>query len=276
MAKFRMLSENFYNIHQFSGHTITASTYQVTNEPWRVGTGRRSARNAWIAPTTGTQTIKVECDQVRAADTVALDRGHNLTSFSVQFTNSTSAGWATAKTITLPSKSFPNQKLTEGARTPEGAYIVRFGTSTGMPAAKFWRLSCATTAGGNVKVVGAYLGKSFGPAANAVRPWDDDTIEMARSEVASPEFWTAGARVAIRRSGNLNVRLTDAEGDLARYHVRDLYWRGELAWITPNEDDAERTVLANAPSGTRALTYPEDWPTRVLALDWVEHQPKPR
>lgn len=276
MARFRMLSENFYNIHQFSGHTISASTYQVTNEPWRVGTGRRSARNAWIAPTTGTQTIRVTCDQVRAADTLVLDRGHNLSTVDVQFTNSTAAGWSTAKSVTIPSKTYPNLKLTEGCKTPEGAYIVRFGTSTGTPAAKHWRLSCATTSGGNVKVVGAYLGKSFSPAANALRPWDDDTLEMQRSEVASPEFWSAGSRVAIRRSGAFTVRLTDAEGDYARYHVRDLFWSGELAWITPNQDDAQRTVLTNAPSGTRGLAYPEDWPTRVLGIDWVEYQPKPR
>lgn len=276
MARFRMLSENFLNIHQFGAHTITASTYQGGNEPWRVGTGRRSDRNAWISPTTGTQWVKVTCDQVRAADTLALDRGHNLASVSVQFTNSTAAGWTTAKTITLPSASFSNLSMTDGCRTPEGAYVQQFATSTNTPAAKFWRLSCATTAGAKVKVVGAYLGKSFSPSANALRPWDDEVIEMQRAEVASPELWTAASQVASRRIGSVNVRLTESEADQARYHVGDLYWRGELAWITPNENDAQRTVLATAPSGARGMAYPGEWPTRVLSLEWAEHQPKPR
>lgn len=276
MARFTMLSENFFNIHTFRGHTITASTFQAGNEPWRVGTGRRSSRNAWISPTTGSQYVRVDCDEVRAADTLVLDRGHNLASVSIQFTNSTAAGWGTAKAVTLPTKTYPNLKLTEGARTPEGAYIVQFGTSTGTPVAKHWRILCATTATGKPKVVGAYLGKSFSPAADALRPWDDDTVEMQRTEVVSPEYWTAGSRVAVRRVGSLQTRLTDAEGDFARYHVRDLYWQGELAWFTPNVDDAQRTVLGTAPSGARGLTYPEDWPTRVLGIEWVEHQPKQR
>lgn len=276
MSRFRVLAENFFNVHQFGAHVITASTYQSGNEPWRVATGRRSPRNAWIAPTTGAQTIRVTCDQVRAADMLALDRGHNLVSVDVQFTNSTANGWSTYKSITLPTASYPNQKLTEGARTPEGAYVIRFATSTALPVALNWRLSCATTAGGNVKVVGAYLGLSFSPEKGGLRPWDDETIQMQRAEVASPELWTAAARVADRRTGTLTTRLTDIEGEQARYHFVSRYWKGELSWVVPDENDAGKAVLANSPSGSNGLPYPNDWPTRVLSFAWEEHQPKPR
>lgn len=274
----RILSENYYNVFQFSGHVVTASTYTVGNEPWRVATGRRQGRSAWISPTTGTQWIRTTCDEVRAADMLALDRGHNVATVSVQFTNSTAAGWSTFKSITIPSGvSTPGTRLIDGVRTVEGAYIRRFATTTAMPVAKHWRLSCATTgAGAKVKVVGAYLGKSWSPSAEPIRPWDDETIQMQRSEIASPELWTTPSRVASRRVGTATVRLTDAEGQQARLFVQNRFWKGELAWITPNENSAETTVLAVAQSGVRGLSYTSNWPNRVLELDWVEHQPAPQ
>ena len=275
MATFRMLSENFFNTHQFASHTITASTYQAGNEPWRIGTGRRSSRNAWIAPTTGEQTVKVTCDQVRGADMIALDRGHNIQTLKVQFTNSTAAGWTTHETITIPTATYGNSRLSDspGARTPDGSWVYRFATTVNMPVAKNWRLAVSTTAGAFPKIVGAYLGKSF--SAEALRPWDDDTIQMQRAEVSSPELWTAASQVAARRVGTLSARLSDKQGDQARYHIGNRFWRGDVAWIVPHEDQAERAALATAPAGANGMPY-DQHPTRVLSLGWVEHQPKPR
>ena len=269
MTQFRMLAENFFSKAQFSGHTITASTYMSGNEPWRVGTARRSARNAWATASTGTHTLRVTCDQVRAADMLALDRGHNLSTCDVQFTNSTAAGWTTHKSITLSTSFTPNTRLRDGTRTEEGAYVVRFGTSTGMPAAKNWRLSVTST--GAPKIVGAYLGLSF--AATGLLPWDDDARTIQRAEVVSPELWTVSARVASRRTGTLSARLSELQAEQARYHVGSRFWKGEVAWIVPDENSAEKAVLANAPSGSNGMAYSER--NRALSMPWVEYQPKP-
>lgn len=271
----RILSENYFNNFQFSGHTITASTQQTGNEAWRVGTGRRSARNYWTTASTGAKTIQVQCDQVRSADVLALDRGHNLSTVTVEFTNSTAAGWTTCRTITLPTATYPHTSISDGARMPDGSYICRFAASSAVPAAVNWRLTCTPTTGAP-KVVGAYLGRSFSPAAEPLRPYAHGSVQMLRDEVASPEFWTAGSRVAYRHTGSASVRLTEAEGDSAQLWIENRYWKGELAWITPDERAAEQSVLVTAPSATRTLAYPTDWRHRVLALDWVEHQPKPR
>ena len=274
MSTFRMLTENFFNIHQFPDHTITASTYQAGNEPWRVGTSRRSARNAWISPTTGEQTLTVECDQVRAADTLVLDRGHNGVSVKIQYTSSTASGFTTLENVTIPTATYTNSKIsdTPGVRTAEGAWLYRFATSVNMPAATHWRLAVSSSASGP-KVVGAYLGLSF--AATALRPYDDEVIQTQRAEVASPEFWSAASRVATRRTGSIVSNLTDLQGDQARYHVGDLFWRGEYGWIVPSDTQADRAVLGFAPSGTRGMPY-ADARLRTLNLDWSEHQPKPR
>ena len=269
MSRFRVLTENYFNVHQFSGHTITASTGTTSgHEPFRVATGRRKSRNSWIAGTTGDAWLRVTCDQVRAPDMIALD-GHNLAGETValQYTSSTAGGWASKFSVTIPTVTLPNASLdSPGAYCEDGLWLHKFASSGDLPAATDFRIYVSALGGNEKAQIGlAWLGKSFSPAGNTLRPFDDEPVVYER-----------GARVESFRAGTFTARLTDREGDQARYHIADLMWRGETAIVVPHPNNAERSVVAKVPSGSRSMPYPDDWPLRVLAVDWVEHDPKIR
>ena len=80
MAGPRFLTENFWNLDQFAGHTLTAEEETTGNEAWRVGTGRRvggTIRNYWTPTMTNSDTwIECKCDRTRAANMLVIDRSH--------------------------------------------------------------------------------------------------------------------------------------------------------------------------------------------------------
>ena len=269
MADFRVLSENYFNVHQFNAHAITASTASqvVGRESWRVGTGRRTTKNGWTG-STGTSWIRTACDQLRAPDMIALD-GHNMAGttavVALQYTSSTASGWQTRFSYKLPNVTYQNTRLTDspGARAEDGLWVHRFATTSTLPVATDFRIQISGSTFAP-KIGLAWLGRSF--TAKGLRPWEDESRTLAR-----------GSRVVSVLSGSLSARLNDLQGEQARYHVGDLAWSsGDPFIIVPHPDQAERAQVGFAPDGTRSMPYPTDWTHRVLEFDWVEHKPRPR
>ncbi len=282
MAGPRFLAENFFNLDQFGGHTLTAEEETTDNEAWRVGAGRRVGgviRNYWT-PTTANSTSWVECacDRARAADVLIVDRGHNLDGVVVNLEISDDNYTTTTEifSVTLPSNVYANSRMsdTPGAKTTEGAYVISFPYHV----AKYWRVFVAAMGAGlKPQIPGMYLGKSFAPTNNPPRPWDDEPTKLAYESIQSDVLWTASSRKAKRREASVQMFMdSDAEMDKARYHFRSLYQRGDLMWYVPDTDRAERAWLAEAPPGSDSQVYGTDFGNRIVSVAMVEHNPKAR
>lgn len=276
----RFLSENFFNSVQFSTHTITAEEEASGSEPWRVGTGRRvggTIRNLWTPTTSNSVTwIQVQCGRLRGADTMVIDRGHNLAGkvVTLQISNDNFTTTTNVLSVTVPTTVVPNSRLTDnpGVRTEEGAFVIGFD----LHAAIYWRLSIPAM-GANLKpqIPGLYLGLGFSPAITPPRPWDDESRRLDFDEIKSPALWVGASRKASRNESVVTLRMnSEAEHDKARYHLGSLYWRGELMWNIPDTDQAERAWLAYAPSGLHQAVATTDYPFRTISLAMLEHEPK--
>lgn len=281
MAGTRILSENFFDVTMFPSHTLTAEEETEGKGVERVGSARRQARDHWTPTTANSETyVQAACDRVRAADTLILDRGHNLGGKTIELRGSFQSSFATYTSVfsvTVPTQVFAGQQLTnkQPVRTEEGAVVVPFA----LQAYPYWRLVISAMGSGlKPQVVGLWLGASFAPAKEPLKPWDDEGRQLVFSETLSPSLWAASERKAQRKSNEgtpMMVRLADEqEYTKARYHVGSLVWRGHVVWYIPDTDQAERAWLGTAPAGTYGMPF-GDRNARDLVLTLVEHEPRP-
>lgn len=277
----QILVENFYNVRQFPSHIIDASEEPGGTEAFRVATGRRTAlTNRWRPATANAQAwIRVRCDVSRAADMIALDRGHNLAGVAgVQLQTSTttdfSAGVTTVASVTIPATASVNGDLSsaDGVTTPEGAWLKSFATTS----AQNWRLLIPAM-GADLRpvVVGLYLGRSYQPGV-LDGPFSDDDLATIAPSHSTAYGYRGGAAPVRQRSGVLRLRLTSdaAYADFER-HIRDNFQRGRPAWIVFDAAKAERAVLAEIPYGEVAglHTHEADYAFRSGTIPFIEREP---
>jgi|APSaa5957512535_1039671.scaffolds.fasta_scaffold12028_2 hypothetical protein len=276
----RFLAESFFDPTMFPSHTLTSSEEATGKEVERVGSARRQARDHWTPTTDNVASwVSVACDRTRYADTFALDRGHNLDGKTVRLRVSDHSDFATyteVATITVPSTVYYGSRLDVGVpvRTEEGAVVCAFNGHAG----KYWRLVVdAMGASTKPKIVGLWVGKSWTPDINPVRPWDDEARELAFDSVVSPSLWSAAERKAQRKSTAVTVRLSgEQEYSDVRYHIHSLYWRGYAMWYVADTNKGERTWLAMSPAGTFGAPFDTAWLNRTIQIPLVEHEPEPR
>lgn len=280
MADPRFLVENFFNVQQFAGHTITAEEETTGNEAFRVGSERRVGgviRNFWTPTTNNSDTwLECKCDRARAANMLVIDRGHNLATETVRLQVSDDNFTTVTEIlgVVIPSNVYANSRLADvpGVKTTEGAWIISFDYHVAL----YWRVFIdAMGAGLKPEIPGMYLGLSFQPTNPSPRPWDDEPQNLVYSSIVSDQLWTSSSRKIKRRETALSMKMTsDVEADRARYHFRALYQGGSLMWYVPDTDRAERAWLGEAPPGIDAAVFPTDYPFRVVELGIVEHNPK--
>ena len=281
MGRPRFLSENFFNTVQFSGHTVSGNQETAGNEAFRVGTSRRSSLNFWTPTSTNaTAYVQAACDRVRVADMLVLDRGHNLAGKTVSLILSNQSSFAASTTLwsfTVPTRSQYGSRLNgpPGAYTEEGAWLYRWVTA----AAKYWRFQVSAMGSGlKPKIVGLNLGLSYRPTRAPTLPWDDESRQLDFQQVQSDTLWVGSNRKSQRRVfGPWAMRMRDDnEYTKVRRHIHELYWRGEFMWVVPDEDQAERALLAFAEPGVYSAGFDGEYPQRTLVLSGSEHQPKVR
>lgn len=275
----RILAENFFSRSAFPDHVVSASEESAGNEAWRVGTGRRHRlTNRWMPATANAEAwIQVTCDQVRAADMIAIDRGHNLAGRTLELRASDDdfQTYETVATLTVPSgPSGGAGHLDHGVWTDEGAYLCRFP----LAAATQWRLVIpAMGAGVRPEIVGLYLGLSYSPGRYLHQPWADEEDELSYIETASDARWVGAGRTSRPRVGELRVRLEDYLAyDLARYHLVGHFGERRPTWIVYDEAEAERAVLAVRPQGRSGFRFDSEWGYRQADIGWIEHEPAVR
>lgn len=276
MGKPRFFAENFFHPLAFPGHTVSANEEATGQEAFRVGNYRRSAADHW-RPTTDNSSawIKVQCDQQRPADMIAIDRGHNLEGETVTLETSEDdfVSSTTVFSLTVPSSLSADTPLSAsaGAYTEEGAWVKSF-TST---SATYWRLTVSAMGAGLVpRIVGLWIGASWQPGFHEARPWHPWGRELDYQEVRGPTVWSAASQVSERYSTEVSLRLENrAQYDVARETVEDWTFRGRPTWYVPDQAKAERSWLGTPPPGTHAFEHAQGWGYMQTTFPLVEHQP---
>jgi hypothetical protein len=267
-----LFAESFFSRTQFPSHAITASSAAAGREAWRVGTGRRSELNSWRASAAGDGWIEVDAFAQRAADMVAIDRGHSLGGKRVVLTCD---GAAVLDLVVPAAATVPGDvDGAAGAVSSEGAWLCRFASTTG----RVWRLQvyAGGAAGYLPEIRGLYLGSSWQLSEYADLPYSDSEYELAYRASVTDALWVGASVIAQRRQGTLLIKLmSSAEIPTAEYHVNTLFGRRRPMWIVHDPLRAERAVLAEMAPGPGGFRREEGWFLPQASLMWVEREPVP-
>ena len=276
MGSPRFLVQSYFNDVQHPTHVISANEEAAGFEAWRVGAARRSPNHYWT-PTTANQAAwnKVDAGSSKPADMLVIDRVHNLGGVANVKLQKSSDNFAAVTvdvaTFTIPtSASADNTALSAGVRTPEGAFLLSF-TST---SERYWRILVPLMGAGlKPQIGGIYLGPIWSPPAINRPHGEDDHAPLAEA-VETPWGWEGRTLTVPRRSGVLTIELIDEASYLvADGHIRDQYVKRPM-WIVVDEAKAERAFLARWPLNERAgFGVPEDYPYRRIQLPYAEYEP---
>lgn len=274
-----VLSENVFNARQFTGHTLSASSEAAGREDWHVADGRRHPDDHWAASAANTEAwIEAQCDRVRGATMLALDRGHNLSGVSgvklqgSQDGDETTPTWFDILEVTIP--SVVGGTLDTGVVTDEGAYLLRFDQEN----FQWWRLFIpAMGAGLAPRVVGLWVGTAWEPGHALQRPYADEDDDLLVRSTATDAGWAGRSTLARRRSGTMRVRLDSFSAyELARYHIVGRYGSGYPSWLIHDDDEAYNAVQAVRPQGRQGFRFERGWGYRRADIQWQEHEPAAR
>lgn len=276
--------ENFFSRRQFPNHVGTGPNNSfgdeetVGAEAYRVADGRRWPGDRWMPVTANVQhTLTVQCDRVRAATMLALDRGHNLAGKEVLLRCSQDGGttWETVVDVVLPTVVGPGALDDAlGCRTEEGAWLIRFPQR----AAPLWQVVVPAMGAGLLpQVVGLWLGQAWAPQDGLRFPTAPDQTEFLVQETVSEAGWRGRNAPGLTRADTLNFK-TGSQGlydyELGRYHIQGLFGAGRPMWICYDDHQAHAAVLALRPGNDRlGFARTPDWFYPTASVPWVEHEP---
>lgn len=274
-----LLADNLGSVLQYPNVSIAdqSGTQGPTGfEAWRPFCARRSALVYWQPGTTNAEAyITIAHSQVRFANCLILDRGHNLAGFPVNIRNSQD-GFATTTTVesvTIPTAPGSQPADANGALTEEGVWIITFPAQ----GAKGWRFDIpAMGTGLQPNIVGLYLGMAYSPAGGLYRPYMEHTSQLAAQEVLTPALWRGRGQRGLARAGTLELRMSDPfEYELARYTLDELFGAGFPMWVCMDQSRAHSAFCATRPTGQGGFVSGGTnwlWPSASVAV--VEHEPR--
>lgn len=265
------LVENLFDVRVFPGHVVTGEDEVAGNEGFRVATYRRHALSYYTPATTNAaRYIEVACDQVRWADCLVLDRGHNLEGETVRVQRSFQSSFATyaEDSFVVPDATSFSSVLIEGSpvRTYEGAVIFPFEGD----AAPYWRFEMdAMGAGLKPQVRGLWLGRRWTPNDPPVMPSDDDQrwSEVGTMRRGRPGTFRFGGREAA-----LRILLDEDEFETARWHLALAWEHGRPVWYVANTNEVENAWLGYDPGGSSSAPF-TNRNARDVLLMLTEYQP---
>lgn len=273
------LVDNLLSVSQYPSVSLSGNEEAVGAEAFHVADGRRSGASYWTPTTANNPAYLTWSDgRLRAADSIALDRGHNLAGYEVllQVSNDNTT-WQTLFDITLPSvTNTAPLDSTVGVRTEEGAWVKRFSLAVGV----YWRFYIPAM-GANLlpAIVGLWVGKSFYPDATNPQPWDfnlplsPDGSSLVGQEQTSEFGWLGRGIQGQRREGLIPLRLTSIwDEDPARYNLIEQYGYGRTMWVAFNDAQANRAFQVIRPQPSMGFTRSPNlyWP--MVELPYQEHE----
>ena len=271
-----VLVENFFSGIQYPDHTISAEEEASGHPVERLANGRRSTDDYWTATTTNSSTwVKVQCDRVRAANMLVLDRGHNLAgkTITIECSQDNFTTTHTIKSaITIPASSSPGAVTdTSGVLTEEGAWVIQFD----LRAALYWRVTIPAMGSGlKPNIVGLWLGLALTLDWPDL-PLDDDADELIVDLTQSDAGWIGNSQAANRRKGGLVLKLNGhAAYDAVRLMLQGHYGMGRPCWLLHDSEQADRALLVRRPSNDQGFRFDTGWGWRQGTLDYIEHEPR--
>lgn len=276
------MADNLYSQRLYPNHTISANEEPTGFEATQVANCRRSSIYRWQASTANADAhLTVRCDQLRSANCLIIDRGHNLAGETVALRGS-SDNFSTYRSIfsvTIP--SVPGGAFTNGVPlvTDEGAVIIPFAAD----AHHDWRVFISAMGAGLVpQIVGLWLGFAFIPATTArlsYLPHDDETFTATFEETASPYGWVGESEGANPRTGILKLKhhANDGFEDIVRWQIMGQWAKARYrAWLIMRRTDApHRAMLVRCQKAP--IDYRDnvrEWPGgRTLEAPFIEDQP---
>lgn len=275
MAKPLLFVENFYSRLQFPGHTVTATEEPSTHELFRAANGRRSPYDYWTGSTANlTQSLQVDCGRVRAANCLAIDRGHNVSAKSLTLyanqDNFSISSEAILNAITIPSASTPGGNADEdnGVRTEEGLWFKRFPQRE----VRYWRTDLLNAASFIPRLVGIQLGYAW-ECEYWTRPVGEGLSRLTGDVSESASGWRARTTPTKQKVLTLKLRLTDfVSYDQARYHLEGHFASGRPMLLVLNQDQADRALQVEV-DGPIGFNYETDYGYEQVTFSCVEHEP---
>jgi hypothetical protein len=275
------LGDNLFSQTQYPLHVITADEEPeepVGHAAALVANGRRHGLNFATATTANDPWfLKAVFDQVRGADMLALDRGHNLAGKQVKLEFSDDdfvTSIQVAVDCTIPSTHGTGSlDDAHGVVTEEGAWLKRFPFRAGAACRVYIP---AMGAGLRPQIVGLWVGVSYSPE-HLFRPSAPDNDFMLVEESVLPSGWRSKGRAAYPRQGAIRLRMSDFFAyERARYHLQFVFGRSWPTWIIHDEDQADRALLADRAGGTELGLVREagaGWAYPQGAIAYVEREP---
>ena len=269
------LAENFFNVAQFPGHTISSvQTPAAGQEAFRVGTARRSVLNVTRNDDPTLQLLVIaETDRLREADTLILDRNHDVFDRSValhvssdNFTTFQTIHSAVVKANVVLGASLNDQ--VHWIVTDENVVIMKFPTVSGF----YWRIAVDPLSSDSGRLGGCYLGKSYNPRHGGRMPFDDEEtwldFGVVRRGVPDND-------VRHGRTGSFGMMMSgEAEWNEARRQFRDLFGKGHPMWIAPDSDMAERMWFGYNAPGSVGAAFSERPQGRTVVITADEYDPR--
>lgn len=275
-----MLAENLLLDAQFVGRLLVADQEASGLTVDRVANGRRHPGDRW-SPTTANadHTIKLTCDELRAANCFVIDRASNH--LGKRFIlESSSDDFVTARTIfdvTIPLVVGGQPIDALGCVTDEGAWIKTFTAE----ASYAYRLTSKAMGAGIVpQVTGIWLGLAWAPSNFLINfPVHDETSQITMQATRSPVGWRGRTRPGIVRMGEITIEPGDeTDYDQIRYQVgpEGIMSRGFPAWLIHDRIAGGRNAILVALPDTARLDFGvTKWPFRKLTIPFEEEQPLP-
>lgn len=283
VANALICADNFFDATQYiepswspaGGNTVSAEEAASGNEAALVGTWRRSGLQYWTSTTTNNATwIQVLATPVRAANFIAIDRGHNLFGETIQLSVTyDQTNWDEELfEVTIPSHTnVGHVDDPTGVVTDEGVWIKRFPTVM----SRGYRLGIdAISTGVQLpQIPGLWLGLALETRVHD-EPWSDQMTELAIQEMFTSLGQTGLSRQQSYRAQSIGLRLRSIdEIALASLTVEHLFADGYPMWVIPdlNASQKARLVRRNGPVGFR---YDESWPNLPrIDFSYREYQP---
>ena len=277
MGRLLILSENLFNTRAFPLHVLDANQEAAGREVERISSGRRQkSQNHWTPSSENAEAwVESTYNRVRVANTVFLDRGHNLKGKVIRFRFSADdfVTYDEVGPITIPTQAALGSRLASqpGVLTEEGAWGWRFGNRAGKAVRVVFD---AMGAGLRPEVVGLYLGYGFRSTNPLVKPYGPDLRELDYPIIKSPTAWVGAGEVSQRRRTVLNVRLEATEYFAARYHFGKMLMRGRPSWIVHDDEQAELAYLGRAEPQLAGFAIQKGSSEWEGSFDVPEHEPR--
>lgn len=277
------LADNLFNVRTYPGHSLVASTTATGTDILNLSSGRRvRGLSGWSASALNTEaTLRAECNRLRAANLLFVDRDHNLDAagtpqLGIRISNDDFATSSELGPWDIPANPVPHSSLYEDGliRTHEGALLAWFELDVGWE----WEVFVpAMGAGVRPELAGLMLGKLWTTVHQQQQPASlgSGQVDLLYDVRRSPQAQAAAGEIGALVRDEIDLQLENYDEYLEGvYPIADLYFHRKAMVIIPDDEQAENAILAVAPPGRHGFRVDPDWGWPQVTIPYEETEPE--